>query len=1497
MLVRSCTPFGKIFVLTLFIWGCSSADEAVDSMDVSSSRSVDATVDGTLTDQSEPADSTSADTSLSDIIEVDQTSANDCPGGVGCPCQTGPDCNLGICLETPAGKRCASSCVEDCPEGYACSAVPSGGDTVYVCVSPYARLCTPCTDNGQCQGNGSEDARCVASTTVAFCGTACSDTKDCPSGYACESITDVADQTVDQCVPVDKQGASRICSCTGNAVELGLSALCQSAQGCSGSAKCEVVDEPATCLAPAAVTETCDGVDNDCDGDVDEDACDDGNPCTTDLCTKNSACDHVPADLSCDDGDVCTQTDGCDNGKCVGTDLIDCSDDNPCTKDLCDAKTGCYLDKLTDSAAAPVPCDDNNVCTTDDACDQGNCLPGAATQCDDTNSCTNDSCDQLKGCVFTNNKVPCSDGDACTTGDQCESGACVALGKLPCNDGNPCTDDSCDAKAGCSNTNNTKLCNDGNVCTQVDLCKSGTCLPGAATVCDDGNLCTTDSCDPVKGCVTSNTTTPCTDGSVCTVSDVCKDGKCVSGKALPCNDGNPCTTDSCDKAKGCVFSKNQSGCSDGNVCTVGDLCTQGTCIPGKSKSCDDSNPCTTDSCDPTKGCQNSPNSLPCDDGSVCTVGDVCAKGSCLAGKVLSCDDGNPCTDNACDNKKGCTKVNNTKPCSDGNACTLNDVCKQGTCTTTTVNKCDDGNVCTKDGCDTKTGCTKTFVSSTCSDGSVCTVGDTCAKGTCTSGKALVCDDGNPCTDDSCDPKKGCQKKPNKAVCNDDNACTVTDVCVQGVCQAGKEKSCDDSNPCTTDSCAPKSGCKNAQNKASCEDGSVCTVADYCKDGSCQAGKLQKCDDGNACTKDSCDPKKGCGKTPLPAKTPCNDENNTTSGDQCDGFGKCKGSPIVCPKPTNCVLGYKTDGKKCLPIYAKVDAICDDSKLSTKDDKCDGQGLCKGSPYSCPKPNGCIQYYSQNGVTCVPKYLTKGTKCNDGLSTTKDDQCDGQGLCKGIKINCPKATTCTPTYTFNGAACLPNHALKGTKCDDGKNTTEKDQCDGKGACQGSPYVCPKPKGCISGYKQNGVSCLPIYAQKGVLCSDNDPSTKDDKCDGSGGCKGTKLICPKPTTCTPKHLTNGVQCIAQHAAKGASCDDGSQGTKNDQCDGSGGCKGSTIVCPKPGSCVASYTPNGKDCTPKYTLTGGICDDGKTNTKNDQCNGVGGCQGTLYSCSQPPKCVQNYVQNGVGCVPKYTPKGTGCNDGQITTKNDQCSGFGQCTGTPYSCNNLPKNSCTLAHFPDGSGCNPVYAAAGTACNDNNNNTKSDVCNGSGSCKGNSYSCPSTSSCIPQYIKNGNSCTAKYASSGSSCNDNNSGTYGDKCNGSGICYGTPCNVSNTISTSLGVWRTNMALIYSSGKINWGLTLMLAPSTPISGAIQGTYQSYAKRAADQSGLEYWTGDYKNACAQEPTCNVSTYLSAPVNSKAWSKVQNAIIVSYKSQEAKWGSVQTKTHCQAKAAGY
>lgn len=123
---------------------------------------------------------------------------------------------------------------------------------------------------------------------------------------------------------------------------------------------------------------------------------------------------------------------------------------------------------------------------------------------------------------------------------------------------------------------------------------------------------------------------------------------------------------------------------------------------------------------------------------------------------------------------------------------------------------------------------------------------------CVSNQA--CEDGNICTDNTCDPVKGCVSAPNTATCTDNNICTEGDSCKDKTC-VGKIMICDDGNTCTTDACDKTGGCTSSPNTAVCDDGNACTDS-KCGDGSCKSNPPKTCDDKSACTTDSCDPKTG-----------------------------------------------------------------------------------------------------------------------------------------------------------------------------------------------------------------------------------------------------------------------------------------------------------------------------------------------------------------------------------------------------------------------------------------------------------------------------------------------------------------------------------------------------------------------------------------------------------------------------------------------------------------
>ncbi|MFH1532939.1 MAG: hypothetical protein ABIK09_19620 [Pseudomonadota bacterium] len=864
--------------------GCSPAPTGPISSDIPVG---DAAADGGEPDVIVGVPDAAPDAAEETAVEVFDDGTPDagpaCAPGEGCfldPCSGNDECQSGWCVAHMGEGVCTIPCQEDCPTGWECRQVAgTDPDVVYICVSDHANLCRPCASAEGCKSvGGAEDACLSYGVEGSFCGSPCGDDEGCPWGFSCTEVETVDGVALAQCV-----ADAGICPCTATSVALGLFTPCAvtSEWGtCPGKRVC--TDDGLTdCDAPAPGEEVCDGLDNDCDGDVDEETCDDGNPCTGDACLGADGCEHVALEGGeCLDGNPCTVADHCEAGVCVGDPVL-CDDENPCTDNLCAENGGCVYPPNSGT------CDDGDPCTLGDACADGACH-GIALPCDcvEDGDCAalddGDACNGVLVCdtgsvpfqcevapesvvvcpqpegvdapclaaacapddgscalVSAGDGQPCEDGSACSLGDLCQQGACVGGAPANCNDGNPCTDDACDPALGCTHASNQAPCTDDDVCTVGDLCAADQCQPGAgAPDCDDGNPCTGDICDSALGCTHAPTPGPCSDGNPCTTGDSCMAGTCVGGASTTCNDGNPCTNDACDLATGCVFTLNTAPCNDDDVCTTGDFCHLGECDHAANLVCDDGNACTDDSCHPVNGCVHSPNQAPCDDGNACTAGDKCSDGWCLGPGPVDCDDGDLCTDDACAPAQGCVHVHNAAPCDDGDACTLGDVCAVGTCAGGGLLDCGDGSPCTDDACDPLSGCTHTPNQAPCTDADACTNGDQCAGGLCVPGPGLGCDDGDVCTDDSCDPADGCHHVDNQAPCDDDDACTVTDVCADGACVGTGALACDNGDHCTTDSCDPATGCIHVD------------ITPCCGNGVKEAGEA--CDDGNLTPGDGCE---------------------------------------------------------------------------------------------------------------------------------------------------------------------------------------------------------------------------------------------------------------------------------------------------------------------------------------------------------------------------------------------------------------------------------------------------------------------------------------------------------------------------------------------------------------------------------------------------------------------------------------------------------------------
>ena len=299
---------------------------------------------------------------------------------------------------------------------------------------------------------------------------------------------------------------------------------------------------------------------------IDDENCDDGSVCTDDARFETGECLNIP--VLCD-LNPCT-LDSCDPiAGCAATLPDVCDDGDPCTSEFCSRYLRQYECSRTDA------CDDGNACTVDTCNEVEGCLnsPG----CEDGEPCTIGSCNEFGSCDYV---LSCDDFDACTTDTCDENEGCLhhlaPIGR--CDDGDACTSDDCDGAGGCVYTTNE--CDDGDACT-IDECDSiQGCLYTASPPagCDDDDPCTVEHCDGEGGCVTELNHYICIDNDSCTI-DICNpDGPlcgCTHQLAPPdgCDDGNPCTNDYCDGEGGCY--REDVFCLDDNPCTL-DTCNSET---------------------------------------------------------------------------------------------------------------------------------------------------------------------------------------------------------------------------------------------------------------------------------------------------------------------------------------------------------------------------------------------------------------------------------------------------------------------------------------------------------------------------------------------------------------------------------------------------------------------------------------------------------------------------------------------------------------------------------------------------------------------------------------------------------------------------------------------------------------------------------------------------------------------------------------------------------
>jgi Putative metal-binding motif len=370
-------------------------------------------------------------------------------------CGPGQTCENGVCSGAnpmtcngvPSPLSCTQTgcapgqmCVMD-PDPNACYPSSCGCDAatgLWVCTADcgqggYCVPSAPCGPNAECPPNSVCDASGVC---VPVC---------VPSPEVCNAVDDdcdgVVDEQEDPAIPLCANGALCVMGqCGGGGL------ICMADADCPPNQVC--LNGMCSGNGPTCTQEVCNGIDDDCNGSVDDGAgavCADGSMCVMGQCGSNPQQCGDPGTPPCPPGQVCSPNGVCVPGcnaspeVCNGLD-DDCDgviDDTAAGTTLCPNGGVCVNGQCNGGV---VQCGPNAPCPAGQMCSpNGVCVPGGGV-CNPVPEVCNgldDDCDGVvddatPGTTLCSNgiclnggcKIPCQANQQCPAGTMCVNGIC-----------------------------------------------------------------------------------------------------------------------------------------------------------------------------------------------------------------------------------------------------------------------------------------------------------------------------------------------------------------------------------------------------------------------------------------------------------------------------------------------------------------------------------------------------------------------------------------------------------------------------------------------------------------------------------------------------------------------------------------------------------------------------------------------------------------------------------------------------------------------------------------------------------------------------------------------------------------------------------------------------------------------------------------------------------------------------------------------------------------